>query len=149
MIRIVAALLCWSFVSLGSETVVKMRLHRDSVSSSFDRELTEVNFLDISTIEQRFHEVLTQQFSFCSQKIERLNEYFLREEGLSDDYDITSIRRRCLKDIRKWHLNMEKKFYKYKRVFLKSTLKKNLEILKKSEEDEIKAIISKYNKLKG
>ena len=149
MKRIAVVLLCWSFISLGSETVVKMRLQRDLVSSSFDLELSEINFVDVSTIEERFHEVLTQQFGFCSQKIERLNEYFLREEGLSDDYDITSIRKKCLKDIRKWHLNMEKKFYKYKRVFLKSTLKKNLEILKKSEEDEIKAIISKYNKLKG
>ena len=139
-------LLLWSAFSYGSDTIKKMKLQRDTVTKGFDR-ASGKEFSYLSELEELFQGVLKQQLSFCSQDIEKLNEYFLGEDGINENYDITSIRVSCLKDIRKWHLNTEKKFYKYKRLFLKRNLQESIGKLNAMEDEEIKSIISSYKKL--
>ena len=144
---ILLLLLLWSSISFGSETIEKMKLQREVVTKGFDRVTAESGFSYLSELEEVFRGILKQQLDFCAQKIEKLNEYFIGEDGVSEDYDITSIRANCLKDIRKWHLNSEKKFYKYKRVFLKRSLQKSISELNTMEDEEVRSIISSYKKL--
>jgi len=138
---IFAALIFWG-KSFALESIDQMAKARQQVIDSIKILDAFESINEITSIEENFNNVLETQTTFCRKSIVELNEYFLKETD--GEIDSQKIKKDCLLSIRKWHINVEKKLFKLKRVEIKRHLEKSLTKLNEMEEKTINEIVKLY-----
>ena len=120
-----------------------MRSERASLNDILTKDTIQSLNFDIHDLEKKIQETLKIQLGFCTRDISFLSDY-LSEKNLND-LEITSLKKSCLLELRKWEINIQKKVYKYHRNFLRGVLSREIKNLSQKEELKIKEITEKYS----
>ena len=120
-----------------------MREERLSLNKILTEDASQSLSFDIHDLENKIQETLKIQLGFCTKDISFLSDY-LDEENLND-LEITSLKRSCLLELRKWEINIQKRVFKYHRNFLREVLSREIKRVRQKEDLRIKEITKKYS----
>ena len=122
----------------------EMELERKEFLQNLSLSISE-GTLEITIFEKKYDEVLEGHLAFCRKSNLELYDYLLRGNPEVVEFDVQEVKSSCLLSLRTWQINVEKKFYKFRREMIRSVLSREIKDLQNLEAKKIEQIIKNYS----
>ena len=108
--------------------LTEMELERKDFLQNLSLNISE-STLEITIFEKKYDEILQGHLSLCRKSNLELYDYLLSGNPEAVEFDVKEIKSSCLLSLRTWQINVEKRFFKFRREMIRSVLNRERVVL--------------------